>query len=76
MTSEPQPAEQPPFAITDADVDDAIAACGGDARETVRTLLIAGQFMEAALYAAEQEASWGYVRGRLSCSLRDRRREG
>ncbi|GLK86708.1 hypothetical protein [Ancylobacter defluvii] len=71
MPSEQQPAEQQPIVITDADVDEAIAACGGDARETVRTLLIAGQFMEVALEAAKQEASWGYVRGRPSRHLKE-----
>ncbi|MDR6954097.1 hypothetical protein J2X65_003465 [Ancylobacter sp. 3268] len=45
MPSEQPPAEQQPIVITDVDVDEAIAACGGDAREAIRTLLIAGQFM-------------------------------
>lgn len=71
MTSEPPPAEQQPIVITEADVDEAIAACGGDARETVRTLLIAGQFMEVAQEAAKQEASWGYVGGRPSLRVKE-----
>ncbi|MCB4767836.1 hypothetical protein LGR54_04405 [Ancylobacter sp. Lp-2] len=71
MPSEQSPAEQQPIVVTDTDVDEAIAACGGDAREAVRALLIAGQFMEAALEAARQEASWGYVRGRPSRHLKE-----
>lgn len=71
MPSEQPPAEQQPIVISDADVDEAIAACGGDARETVRTLLIAGQSMEVALETAKQEASWGYVRGRPSRRLKE-----
>jgi hypothetical protein len=36
--------------------DQAIAACGGDARETVKALLVANEFLEA-------QISQGYVRG-------------
>ncbi|GAB4073257.1 hypothetical protein GCM10028812_53410 [Ancylobacter sonchi] len=44
MTSEPRVAEPELIAISDADVDEAIAACGGDMREAVRALLIAGHY--------------------------------
>jgi hypothetical protein len=40
----------------EAAADQAIAACGGDAREAVRALLIANEFLEA-------QISDGYVRG-------------
>jgi hypothetical protein len=43
----------------DAAADHAIAACGGDAREAVRPLLVANEFLEAELAA---RASHGYVR--------------
>jgi hypothetical protein len=59
-----EPAE--PIEVTDADVDEAIAMCGGDPRAAVKTLLIAGQFLERELEEARQEASWGYIRGRPS----------
>jgi hypothetical protein len=40
----------------EAAADQAIAACGGDAREAVKALLIANEFLEA-------QISQGYVRG-------------
>lgn len=59
-----EPADAPE--ITEADVDEAIATCGGDARAAVKVLLIGQQFLERELEEARQEASWGYVRGRPS----------
>lgn len=44
----------------DAAADQAIAACGGDAREAVKTLLIANEFLEAELAT---QVSHGYMRG-------------
>jgi hypothetical protein len=43
-----------------AAADQAIAACGGDAREAVKALLIANEFLEAEL---ETQVSRGYMRG-------------
>ncbi|MBS7542551.1 hypothetical protein [Ancylobacter oerskovii] len=76
MPSERAPAEREPIVITDADIDEAISTCGGDAREAVRALLIAGQFMEVELEEARQEASWGYIRGRPSRRIRQEGQEG
>ena len=48
----------------DAAADQAIVACGGEAREAVKALLIANEFLET-------QISQGYVRGvkhgRFSC---------
>jgi len=44
----------------DAAADQAIAACGGDAREAVKALLIANDFLENEL---ETQVSRGYIRG-------------
>jgi hypothetical protein len=44
----------------DAAADQAIAACGGDAREAVKALLVANKFIEAEL---ETRVSHGYTRG-------------
>lgn len=44
----------------EAAVDQAIAACGGDAREAVKALLIANEFLEREM---EARVSHGYVRG-------------
>ncbi|MDQ0349391.1 hypothetical protein [Ancylobacter vacuolatus] len=51
-----------PIDVTDDDVNTALEACGGDARATIKALLIAGQFLERELDEARQEASRGYVR--------------
>jgi stage V sporulation protein SpoVS len=44
----------------EASADQAIAACGGDAREAVKALLIANEFLENEL---ETQVSRGYLRG-------------
>ncbi|UPK14472.1 hypothetical protein IVA93_15525 [Bradyrhizobium sp. 155] len=43
-----------------AAADQAIAACGGDAREAVKALLIANEFLEREM---EERVSRGYIRG-------------
>jgi hypothetical protein len=40
--------------------DQAIAACGGDAREAVKALIVANEFLEAEI---EASVSRGYLRG-------------
>jgi hypothetical protein len=50
--SNPQPDTQSLEAVT----DHAIAACGGDAREAVKALIVANEFLEA-------QISQGYMRG-------------
>jgi hypothetical protein len=49
----------------DAAADQAIAACGGDAREAVKALLVANDFLEAQLDEFMAKISTGYARGRL-----------
>jgi hypothetical protein len=44
----------------DAAADQAIAACGGDAREAVKALLVVNEFLEAEI---EASVSRGYLRG-------------
>jgi hypothetical protein len=44
----------------DAAADQAIAACGGDAREAVKALLVANDFLEREI---EEKVSRGYLRG-------------
>ena len=44
----------------DAAADQAIAACGGDAREAVKALLIANEFLEREI---DEKVSRGYLRG-------------
>jgi hypothetical protein len=45
--------------------DQAIAACGGDAREAVKALIVANDFLEAELDELRRRVSTGYARGRL-----------
>jgi hypothetical protein len=57
-----------PFAPSACDLelaaDQAIAVCGGDAREAVKALLIAVDFLEAQADELRSAASKGYSRGR------------
>jgi hypothetical protein len=46
-------------------VDQAIAACGGDLRATIKALLIANAYLEAELDSVIESVSKGYARGRL-----------
>ena len=46
----------------EAAADQAIEACGGDAREAVKALIVANEFLEQRL---EDLASPGYARGRV-----------
>ena len=45
--------------------DQAIAACGGDAREAVKALIVANQFLETDLEKLRAAVSMGYARGKL-----------
>ncbi|WP_230646769.1 hypothetical protein [Bradyrhizobium sp. Leaf401] len=52
--------------------DQAIEACGGDAREAVKALIVANGFIEAQLDELRTKVSTGYARGRLP-QARDRK---
>jgi hypothetical protein len=56
----------------DAAADQAIEACGGDAREAVKALIVANDFLEAQLDELRSKISTGYARGRLP-PVRDRK---
>jgi hypothetical protein len=60
--------EQAALAPDDLDTaaDQAIAACGGDAREAVKALIVANGFLETQLDELRRKVSTGYARGRLS----------
>jgi hypothetical protein len=49
----------------DETADQAVAACGGDAREAVKALLAANDFLETQLDELRSKVSAGYARGRL-----------
>jgi len=49
----------------EAATDQAIAACGGDAREAVKALIVANHFFETDLEKLRAAVSTGYARGKL-----------
>ena len=63
MSSAPNP--QSDADQLEAAADQAIAACGGDAREAVKALIVANQFLETDLDKLKAAASMGYARGKL-----------
>jgi hypothetical protein len=71
MPGSPEAAAPLPIDL-DLAADRAIAACGGDAREAVKALLVANDFIEAQLEELLSSVSAGYARGRFDRS-RDRK---
>ena len=63
MSSAPNP--QSDADQLEAAADQAIAACGGDAREAVKALIVANQFLETDLEKLRAAVSMGYARGKL-----------
>ena len=43
--------------------DEAIAACGGGARDAVKALIVANRFLETQVEELKADVSKGYVRG-------------
>ena len=73
MTASPETAAPLPDDLDQA-ADQAIAACGGDAREAVKALIVANDFLEGQLDEIRRKVSTGYARGRLP-SARARKNE-
>jgi hypothetical protein len=63
MSSAPNP--QSDADQLEAAADQAIAACGGDAREAVKALIVANEFLEAEACELMQAISHAYARGRF-----------
>jgi hypothetical protein len=57
----------------EAATDEAIAACGGDARDAVKALIVANEFLEAQLRELQAAVSHGYARGKFEPVPHDRR---
>ena len=49
----------------EAAADRAIAACGGDLRETIKALIVANHYLETELEKLRAAVSTGYARGKL-----------
>jgi len=64
MSSHPQPHGHDDAGL-EAAVEQAIAACGGDLRATVRALIVANNYLENEVAELMKAVSHAYVRGRF-----------
>ncbi len=64
MFSSPQPNTDDDDGL-EAAVDQAIAACGGDMRSTIRALIVANEFLENEVGELMKAVSHAYARGRF-----------
>ena len=63
MSSDPQ--TQPAEDDLEMAVDQAIAACAGDLRATIRALIVANNFLESEVSELMKAVSHAYARGRF-----------
>ena len=64
MSSESQPSAQDADELETA-IDQAIAACGGDLRATIRALIVANNYLESEVGELMKAVSHAHVRGRF-----------
>jgi hypothetical protein len=64
MSSSSKPATEPNDELETA-VDQAISACGGDLRATVRALIVANEYLETEVGELMKAVSHAYARGRF-----------
>ena len=64
MPSSSQPATDPNDELETA-VDQAISACGGDMRATIRALIVANDYLETEVGELMKAVSHAYTRGRF-----------
>jgi hypothetical protein len=57
----------------EAAANEAIAACGGDARGAVKTLLVANEYLEAEMRELRAAISSGYARDKFEPVPQDRK---
>ena len=69
MSSGSQPNVQDADGL-EAAVDQAIAACGGDMRSTIRALIVANEYLETEVGELMKAVSHAYVRGRFQTPKR------
>jgi hypothetical protein len=73
QSAAPNPQPEPDRDRLEAAADQAIAACGGDARQAVRALIVANEFLETQLRELQAAVSHGYARGKFEPVPRDRK---
>jgi hypothetical protein len=65
MIENPAPIPQSDAERLNAAAGQAIAACGGDAREAVKALIVANEFLESEVSELMKAVSQAYARGRF-----------
>ena len=65
MSASSQPDTEPIDGLEDA-VDQAISACGGDMRATIRALIVANEYLESEVSELMKAVSHSYARGRFN----------
>ena len=59
----PNPQPEPDPDRLEVTTDQAIAACGGGARDAIKALIVANGFLEAQVEQLQPDVSSGYARG-------------
>ena len=65
MSTSSQPATEPNAELEMA-VDQAISACGGNLRATIRALIVANEYLETEVGELMKAVSHAYTRGRFN----------
>ena len=65
MSASVQPENEPDGGL-EAAVDQAISACGGDLRATIRALIVANDYLETEVAELMKAVSHAYTRGRFN----------
>jgi len=73
MSADPESQPTPEPDRLDVSTDQAIAACGGDARQAVKSLIVANEFLVAHVAELQSAVSNGYARGKFEPVPRDRK---
>ena len=73
MPANPESQPTPEPDRFEAATDQAIAACGGDARQAVKALIVANEFLVAHVAELQAAVSNGYARGKFESVPRDRK---
>jgi hypothetical protein len=73
MPADPESQPTPEPDRLEAATDQAIAACGGDARQAVKALIVANEFLVAHVAELQAAVSNGYARGKFEPVPRDRK---
>jgi hypothetical protein len=73
MPVDPENQPQPEPDRLELATDQAIAVCGGNARNAVKALLVTNEFLEAQIAELQAAVSNGYARGKFEPVPRDRK---